>query len=119
MPESAVLLSLRRTYSKDEAFNFVSQKLREAEQKNGILKSELSEKSYLLSAEKTKRIDLQNQIEVAKIQLAEFKTGLKNDAAILDLKSQLQKYRDGQRRLKDDARIWRDKYLSEIAKTGK
>ena len=47
--EDNILLSIKRKYTRDEEFAFLLGKLKEVQQENGILKSEIAELEYKLN----------------------------------------------------------------------
>lgn len=61
--ENKILLSIKRAYSKDEKFQFVLAKLKEAEIEKGMLKSELSEKEAEIKLLNKKNYLVQKKIK--------------------------------------------------------
>jgi len=110
MPD-AVLLKLRRTYSKTEAIAYLMAQLSEAQIEVGKLKSEVCELSEGLEGEKSRRIAAEQALKSANAQLAQHVAGLKADARILELKALFKKAQEARTEAQDKAREWRDKYI--------
>lgn len=108
--EGRVLLRLRRQYSQDEAIALISAKLSEKEIEIGMLKSEVAELRFLL--EKSKSLIVQSdQFEALKQQVKNYKSGLRKDERIVELKNQLRASSKSRKNMEKTLHIWQSKFF--------
>jgi len=121
-----ILLRLRRKYSKDEAFKFVSDQLSKAQMEIGYLKSELAELEHVRHDNK----QLKNQIKGHEYMLSKLDRVKEMESEISRIKQELEdkeayikEYKNNARRVNKNKLIemaeqskmaifWRDKYLN-------
>lgn len=114
--EQSVILKLRRDYTHDEAVAYLANVTKEREMEIGILRSDLAEAEHCLGVETKLRKKAYQRVEDLTEELGKYKSGLKSDEAIQQTKHQAKLAIASRKKLKDDVRMWRDKYLSLLSK---
>lgn len=101
--DDSIILSIKREYSKDEKFAFVLSQLSEVSHELGVVKSDLSEKEYLLEKAERRILALEKQNELLQQENEQLKEDegesleekrrirlvAKRDEIVLHLKKQL------------------------------
>ena len=115
--EQSVILKLRRDYTHDEAVAFLSEINSACKVEIGTLKAELAEAEDHLLYEISARYASDRKLKKAEEELENLKSGLKKDELIHQYKRNAKLALAQRKVFKDDARVWRDKYLSLLART--
>lgn len=106
MEDEAILLKIKRQFSKDESIHALLKIISEVRIENGILKSELSEA-------KTENNKIKNSVKQHGTKL---KKEWLRDEVFAELKKNIAKKSENEKRLQRQVNEWREKYFNLINK---